>query len=508
MEQKNNHLWLYPIIILGAFLRFYGLSAESYWLDEIITLNVSKGGVAFIIDEMMNNNRPPLIFLFFNVWFKLFGISEAAARSLPAIVGTVSIILVYALGRELLDRKTGLLSSLFMSVSVFQIYHAQELRYYSFLVLFTLMSYLCYIRMMKSKGTVYLVMFVIFNILLLYTHTFGLFVLFAQNLHFLFLGKNRPYKIPFWTVIQFVIILVSTPILLVPIQQALAGNAVPMRWISDPPLWLPVVTLGVFLLPCLPTPTWINVAAAGFFLLFGTLSYILILGKRRWVDRVKTLGPRLLESMPGRSESMLLVLWLFCPILLPLLLSKILAPMYIHRYTLMAAPAFYLILAWAVPHLSRLVSRFVLIGLFVILIIPGLCRFYEVPTKEQWREVAGYLEKNAGEKDALVIIDFHVKEQFRICQRAFSWYYRGHLRGCGITYYAFNTTTAFRKPLEACISGHDRFWLILRREFLFLEPLFLDPKNHGMTLIEKRVFVRLNLYLFAKEGREAIGKGQ
>lgn len=84
------------IIIIGAALRVYDLGAESTWLDEAYGIRVSAEGVAAIIEEAGPTQIiPPFYFVTFHYWMNLFGTSEVATRSLSAILGIISILLIY-----------------------------------------------------------------------------------------------------------------------------------------------------------------------------------------------------------------------------------------------------------------------------------------------------------------------------------------------------------------------------------------------------------------------------
>ena len=143
---KSTYLLLL-VIAAGAFLRVYGLSGQFYWYDEIITLKVAHESLGSII----TGKRPPLYLALAHFWIGNFGYSEVAARLLSVIFGVSSIVLIYIVGKTLFDRKIGVISAFFMSVSVFQIHYSQELRYYSLFEFLTLVSFYFYILFLTLK---------------------------------------------------------------------------------------------------------------------------------------------------------------------------------------------------------------------------------------------------------------------------------------------------------------------------------------------------------------------
>ena len=94
--KRKEIILLLLIILIGAVLRVYDLGAESIWLDEAYGIRVSAEGVTTIIKEAGPTQIiPPFYFVTLHYWMNLFGTSEVATRSLSAIFGIISILLIY-----------------------------------------------------------------------------------------------------------------------------------------------------------------------------------------------------------------------------------------------------------------------------------------------------------------------------------------------------------------------------------------------------------------------------
>ena len=161
---------------IGAVLRFTELAAKPPWTDEFATLVFSLGnhyqsvplnqvisihellqplqpnpeaGVRDIITLLISeDNHPPLYFVLSYLWLKLFPSGEYvslwAARSLPALLGTVSIPSIYLLARIAFpSRYIAQLSAAMMAVSPYGVYLAQEARHYTLATLFVIASLGC-----------------------------------------------------------------------------------------------------------------------------------------------------------------------------------------------------------------------------------------------------------------------------------------------------------------------------------------------------------------------------
>src|SRR5205085_742609 len=127
------------IIALGALLRIYKLGSDSVWLDEAYSIQISHKSLPEIVEETSKDVHPPLYYFALHYWIKLFGDSEFYARLLSALFGTLAILVIYFVGALLFDRATGLLASLLVALSPFNIAFSQEARMYT---LFTLLAIL------------------------------------------------------------------------------------------------------------------------------------------------------------------------------------------------------------------------------------------------------------------------------------------------------------------------------------------------------------------------------
>ena len=77
---------LLTIILAGFFLRFTGLFRQSFWLDELHTMNETDPAVSWA--ELFRylkccDQHPPLFFILEKIAFSVFGQSEFVARFIP-----------------------------------------------------------------------------------------------------------------------------------------------------------------------------------------------------------------------------------------------------------------------------------------------------------------------------------------------------------------------------------------------------------------------------------------
>ena len=202
-------------IILGVcfLIRLIGID-QSMWLDEAISVKVAKMPINTIISSFsISDFHPPLYYLFLNFWVKIFGDSVTVMRLSSVIFSLVVIWLVYKIGKELKNEKTGLWAAVLVGLNPLIMYFSQELRMYGLVTMFLTGAFYFLI---KKK-------YVWFNILVFLSFlTFygSIFFIGAMLLYFLVNKKIKLFLINSIGII-LAILVVSTLLL---IQLKYSGN--------------------------------------------------------------------------------------------------------------------------------------------------------------------------------------------------------------------------------------------------------------------------------------------
>jgi len=140
---------IFFILILGLVLRLISLN-QSFWLDEATSgLVVRNFSLTEIVTKFSPGDfHPPLYYLILKVWSSFFGTSEIALRFPSIIFGLLTIYFVYLIGKELFNKKAGIIAGILLATSGLHIYYSQEARMYSLTAL--LVSYLVYLFLKKK----------------------------------------------------------------------------------------------------------------------------------------------------------------------------------------------------------------------------------------------------------------------------------------------------------------------------------------------------------------------
>lgn len=157
LQSEAGQLALLLLVTIFAFaLRLFRLGEWSFWGDELITVRKLQDLSANLnlFDFKLSN-------YLIAAALGAFGVSEWSARLVPALIGALTVPVLYFPIRQVFGSFTALLASLFLSISTWHIYWSQNARFYTALLLFyTLALFVFYIGIEKDRPA-YLVLFLV-----------------------------------------------------------------------------------------------------------------------------------------------------------------------------------------------------------------------------------------------------------------------------------------------------------------------------------------------------------
>ena len=162
---------------LGVAVRFASLGLQSYHHDEVITaMRVIPGSFEEMLHRVKTSeSNPPLYYVLAWGWAKVFGSGEFGLRSLTALFGAATVPVGYLVGRQLAERRAGLVLAALIAVNPMLIWYSQEARSYALLVFFSALSLLFFARALERGGGRDLVWWVLASVLALCSHYFAVF---------------------------------------------------------------------------------------------------------------------------------------------------------------------------------------------------------------------------------------------------------------------------------------------------------------------------------------------
>lgn len=191
---EKHALGIFVITVFGIILRvLYINKPDGLWNDEYISWMISaKPLFDGFWTGIKSQCHMPFYYLYLKFFMSLFGQSDLVLRLTSVFSGILSIIAMYFTGLEK-NKKTGLIAALFTAISSFLIYYSQEVRFYSLLFLFSALSVLFTIKLTKNTNLKNLVLLLISDLLIIFTHTIG-FVYVFFNLVYVSIKLFKEYK--------------------------------------------------------------------------------------------------------------------------------------------------------------------------------------------------------------------------------------------------------------------------------------------------------------------------
>ncbi len=212
----KKYIGITLIVLLGLFLRLLFINKpDGLWNDEYISWMIAATPFSNgFFNAVKSQCHMPFYYLYLKCFMQVFGQSDLALRISSTFTGVLAIIAMYLVGKEK-DEKNGILCAFISAISSFLIYYSQEVRLYSVLFLFSAITLIYTLRILKEASAKNIILFCIFNFLIIFTHTIG-FVFVFFNIIFVSLSLYKSYKkiiIYIWSAILTSVI-VSTPLIL------------------------------------------------------------------------------------------------------------------------------------------------------------------------------------------------------------------------------------------------------------------------------------------------------
>lgn len=354
------------------------------------------------------DTHPFLYYLALHFWQDLFGMSALSGRTLSAIFSIFGIFVMFLVGTRLFDDRVGLLAALLMATSTFHIHHGRITRMYSLYSLLTLLSWYWFIRLQEQRGGWVSLGYLLSSVFLLYTHTYALLVIVAQNIYVALSSDRNKIDNKHWVFLQLVIGALIAPWLLVLLTRILqissAVQSSVIGWIPMPTSNVITETLVKFIgfpshYPILGgTPLTYNVTAVLMFIYVGGLIMSLI-----------SYGSDSEFSLTDTRKTGQLALLLFVPSVIPLIVSYLILPVYWARFTIPSSLALVLFASKGVLNVKRSYLRYFLI----IILLAGsgftAVAYHEGRTIEDWESTVSIIETATDEDDLIIVQPFWIE---------------------------------------------------------------------------------------------------
>jgi 4-amino-4-deoxy-L-arabinose transferase-like glycosyltransferase len=421
-------LWVAALTVVGLLLRRYHLGAESLWFDEADLVRRARQPVSSLLEAFTEaGENGPLYTLMLHYWLsaidalpplasilhRLFGPNdEALVRALSALFGAAAIPPMYWLAQRVAGVGAGVLATILLTVNPFHIWHSQDAKMYTLLVLMTLLTSVLYIDALERNSPRLWLGYVVATWIMLTVHSLSGLVLLAQLAATPFL-ENRNQKSEIrairntnrwlrWAWAMLLIFIPLFPIAWLRLAALVTGTADVGGWYTPTGLGDILTTIFITFAVNRAGQPWeiLGAAAMAGFALIGVVAFWR--GRTTPDEQSKIQTP---NSKIGSTWPLVLSLWLV-PILVFWLITLRL-PLFQPRYLIMALPPYLLIVAIGLLTLRRVhiivgVVGAVLLALPTYVALAGV-NYSDQVQKEDWRGALSHVQEHLRLRDVIVV---------------------------------------------------------------------------------------------------------
>jgi len=174
-------------VVLGVQLD--GFEA-GFWIDEAIAVGIASHELADIPAALRLDGSPPLYYLLLHGWLLVVGTEEAATRGLSLFFAVLAVPVAWWAGRAIGGPRAGALAAVGAAGCPFAVQYAQETRMYSLVIVLSLLASAGFVLAFVQGRRRHLITVAAALVLLLYTHTWGVFLAAGLGVGWLWLRRR------------------------------------------------------------------------------------------------------------------------------------------------------------------------------------------------------------------------------------------------------------------------------------------------------------------------------
>lgn len=210
-----SHRWKMLLLILLIFedalaFRLFWINHESVWFDESVAVyEIAPGlGLGAYIENVTKVDPTaanPGYFALLWSWCQVFGMSEFAMRMLSVLLGSLSVVMVYLISREVFRGAPERFTCTWLAmVSITNVYYSQEIRTYPLYLLMATVSIWSFIRLVKGRDRWAVWINLFGNAVLLWSHMLSLTLIAFEAAVYAWHCRRQLARLMWWGLPQAV----------------------------------------------------------------------------------------------------------------------------------------------------------------------------------------------------------------------------------------------------------------------------------------------------------------
>lgn len=382
IKQKKDKLLLGLIFVIGIVLRCLWIDSRDIAYDDAFSYFLARSDLNTIISGTLADTMPPLYYYLLHFWMKI-STNLGYLRLLNTLINLFTAILVYKLAKQLFSGKTASIAFLLFLISPFQIYHSQELRMYSLLLMGQAGFFYAIFKTISLENKNYklwTLLAVFFGTVSMYAHNLGFIGLLSINIILLFKRGNSIFQkllVP-----QLFILLLSTPwLFLLPQQIYKVQHAF---WTVEPG-FLDIIQSLLTLFSFLPMP-----------IIFTAITLIII------IQSIIILVVYLFRNK--NKKNWMIFLFLILPPILLFIMSYLIQPVFVPRIFISSSVWFFLLISsFIAESWNKGIGKINLV-LFILIScisLPFFYKFNDFP-RSPFKELSGFIQTEYNDNTPII----------------------------------------------------------------------------------------------------------
>lgn len=436
-------------LLIGLGLRLIAIE-QSFWLDEAISIQTATGYSAWqIITQFSPTDfNPPLYYIVLHFWLKIFPPTEFFIRLPSVIFGIITALFIYKIYFLVFKNKNeALLTFILLLTSSLHVYYSQEARMYALVTFAVTGSIYYFLKILRKRKLLDIILYLIFNLLMIYSHYLSWLVLVAQFIYLFFYQKD---KFKNFSILYIIIFLFYLPWLPTLLQQLKIGE----RLAVENVIWSKIAG-GLSFKTIILLPIKFIIGRTAFENKNFYLTIVLILGG--------LFGFLLWQSLREKQNRFLKLIWLWL-IIPPIcgIFISLKIPVFSYFRFLFCLPAFYILITRGIFKFhkpEKIALLIVIINLFFSFRYLLNNNFH----RENWKKAVTVLHEKNKEKAPILIIK-NITAPFE--------------------YYDNNKTDLIFFNQKELTTHESTIWLIP-----YAQPIF-DPQDTTRSFLRAKGFQR------------------